>query len=377
MPKILISTTVRWPSAARLAGALVENGCTVDALFSDNRPLAASRYPARRFSYRPLAPLQSLLRAIEDSQPDLIVACDDRAASHLHRLHAAAPALRERIERSLGNPQSHAELTSRSGFVAAARRAGIDAPETVAVDDKTTFDFALRLIGLPAVLKADGSWGGDGVAIVNTIEEARAAWTRLAIPPSRLRQVVRAVRRRDAHHLLAAVRPVRPAVSLQRYIPGTPATSSFACWKGEVIAANHFDVLSTCGPAGPACVIKRVDDAAMEEAARRLAARFGLSGLHGLDYVRDAAGRPHLIEINPRATQTSHLAFGAGRDLCAALAARAGAHGLGRRPVPGRDVALFPQEWKRDRASRWLRAVHHDVPWDDPRLVDACLAANA
>ena len=51
--------------------------------------------------------------------------------------------------------------------------------------------------------------------------------------------------------------------------------------------------------------------------ARRIAARFGLSGLQGLDFVRDEEGLPHLIEINPRATQICHLALGS--DLPAAL----------------------------------------------------------
>ncbi|HEY2068841.1 MAG TPA: ATP-grasp domain-containing protein [Rhizomicrobium sp.] len=374
MPKILLSTTVRWPSAARLAGALSESGCAVDALFPDNHPLSASRYPTTRFAYRALAPLASLAKAIHQSQPDLIVACDDRAVSHLRTLHEAAPEFRTVIEHSFGDPQSYAGLVSRSGFIAAARQAGITAPETVSVDDEASLEFALRLIGLPAVLKADGSWGGDGVAIVQDIDAARAAWRRLSATPSRLRGLARALRRKDAHYL---AKPARPAISLQRYIPGTPATSSFFCWKGQVIAANHFDVLNTCGTAGPASVVKRVDDAAMEAAACRLASQFGLSGLHGLDYVRDAQGKPHLIEINPRATQTSHLGFGPGHDLCAALAARAGGHGFGRTPIPGRAVALFPQEWRRDRTSTWLKSAHHDVPWDDPRLVDACLASNA
>ncbi len=373
MPKILLSTSVRWPSAARLAGALSAAGCIVDALFPDNHPLAASRYPAKRFAYRPLQPLRTLARAIRESAPDLIVACDDRAVGHLRRLHAEAPDLRARIETALGNPQSYDELASRSGFVTAAREAGIDAPETLAVEDEATLDFALRIMGLPAVLKADGSWGGDGVAVVRTIDEAKTAWRKLAIAPSRLRGLLRAARRGDMHYLLAQK---TPSISLQRFIPGTPATTSFVCWQGDVLAANHFDVLATKGAAGPASVVRRIDDSNMEDAARRLARRFGLSGLHGLDYVRDAAGKPHLIEINPRATQTSHLSFGAGHDLCAAMAAKIGGSSLGRRAILGDAVALFPQEWTRDRASRWLRTAHHDVPWEDPGVIDACLGAQ-
>ncbi|MGH6872438.1 MAG: ATP-grasp domain-containing protein [Rhizomicrobium sp.] len=374
MPRILLSTTVRWPAAARLAGALAESGCAVDALHPADHPLAESRYPRARHPYRPLAPLRSLAAAIEASQPDLIVACDDRAAAHLHALHSTAPRdIRARIERSLGDPEGYAPLASRSGFVTAAREAGIAAPETVSVADEQTLDFALKILGLPAVLKADGSWGGDGVAVVHTPQEARAAWRRLAAPPSRLRSLARAARRRDAHHFLAALRPGKPGVCLQRFIPGTPATTSFVCRDGDVLAANHFDVIATRGAAGPASVVRRIDDSTMEDAARRLARRFRLSGLHGLDYVRDRDGSPHLIEINPRATQTSHLAFGPGHDLCAALA---GVSASPHRAIASDDVALFPQEWTRDRTSHWLKVAHHDVPWDDPRVVARCLGAQ-
>ncbi|HEY1630055.1 MAG TPA: ATP-grasp domain-containing protein [Rhizomicrobium sp.] len=348
-------TSVRWASAARLAGAFAQSGCQVDALFPEGHALAKSRYPEKRFAYRPLQPLKALADAVAKSKPDLVIPCDDRAAAQLRRLNGESDL-----------------LASRSGFVTAAREAGIAAPETVSIPDEATFDFALRLIGLPAVLKADGSWGGDGVAVVHTIAEAKAAWQRLSARPSLFRRVLRAIRRGDPHHLTA----VTPSLCLQRFIPGRPATTSFACWRGEVVAANHFDVLVTNGASGPASVVRRLDDPAMQDAAERLAHRFDLSGLHGLDYVRDEHGKPHLIEINPRATQTSHLSFGPGHDLCAALAQRLGAEDPGRRAVAGDAVALFPQERTRDRNSPWLRAAHHDVPWDDPRVLDACLGAS-
>jgi hypothetical protein len=41
--------------------------------------------------------------------------------------------------------------------------------------------------------------------------------------------------------------------------------------------------------------------------------------------------------------------------------------------LPAR-VALFPQEWVRDQQSPHLAAgVLHDVPWDEPDLVEAYL----
>jgi hypothetical protein len=95
--------------------------------------------------------------------------------------------------------------------------------------------------------------------------------------------------------------------------------------------------------------------------------------LHGLDFIRDAQGRVHLIEINPRGTQGGTLAFGPGRDLPASLASAAfGASGI-RSAIPNDTVALFPREWRREPRSEWLKKGHHDVPWDDPAVFRAAL----
>jgi hypothetical protein len=108
----------------------------------------------------------------------------------------------------------------------------------------------------------------------------------------------------------------------------------------------------------------------MQEAARRIAARFGLSGLYGLDYMRAEDGQVRLLEINPRATPTSHLALGPEHDLLAALLSAAGHPRLDRPAVTrGGRIALFPQEWRRDPQSPHLATAYHDLP--DPALAAA------
>jgi hypothetical protein len=221
-------------------------------------------------------------------------------------------------------------------------------------------------------MKADGSWGGDGVAVVHTHEEASRAFRKFAHPPSRLRSLARAVLRKDAHFLQEAFVPKAAPIQVQRFIWGKPATSAFACRDGEVLAAIHVDVVESRGATGPASLIKRTDCSRMGEAARRIARRFGLSGLHGLDYVRDEGGVPHLIEINPRATQICHLALGAGYDLPSAL--------LGHPPRPVAThkplIALFPQAWSSGCLSPDASAAYLDVPWDDPAVVSAAIGSG-
>jgi len=367
--KILLATTVKWPSAPRLAGAFAALGCRVDAVFAPGHMLQVSRYLGRGYAYRPLRPLSSLAAAIAAAKPDLIVPCDDRAVSHLVALHAST---REEemvalLRRSLGRIESYPLLMSRSRAIAAAQAEGIAAPLTLPIETQAELTQALQAVGLPAVLKTDGSWGGENVAIVRSQEEAERAFRKLSTPPSRLRSIARSLMRSDAHFLHAAFAPKVATVHVQSFIPGKPATTAFACRDGAVLAALHMDVVDWRDATGPARLIKRANCPLMDDAARRIARRFGLSGLHGLDFVRDQTGAPHLIEVNPRASQICHLVLGIGNDLAAALV------GAAPRPVSTEmpSIALFPQAWDRDPHGPCLSGVFRDIPWDDPAVLHA------
>ena len=372
--RILLTTTLNWPSTARLAGAFAGVGARVDALFPRGHVLGSSRFVAARHRYTAWAPLTALARAIATAEPDLVVPCDDRALSQLMRLDREP--FHALIARSLGAPQNYSALTARSTFIGSARAAGIAAPQTILVPHESLLDSALEETGFPAVLKADGSWGGEGVAIARSAGQAHEIFRRFAAPPSRARSLARAALRHDVHFLREMVRPREMTVSVQRFVSGKPATSAFACWKGRVLAAIHMDVVETLHATGPASVMRRSDCPLMDKAVVRIAERFGLSGLHGLDFMRDEQGVPQLIEINPRATQASAFAFGPGYDLAAALAESISPSVQGARPAATANpvIALFPQEWRRNPHSPWLSSAFLDVPWDDPGVLRACLA---
>lgn len=376
--KVLISTTVRWTSTARHAAGFALSGAAVDVIAPDGAPVTQSRYIQQPHIYRPIFARRSLREAIQRSEPDLIVACDDRAVENLLSLYGNEPAassIRTVIARSLGAPESYSQILSRNGSLAAARALGVSTPETFPVSSEQELEDCLRITGLPAVLKVDGSWGGDGVQVVRTAAEARASFWNLSTPASRFRCVVRAARRRDAHWLKGALLPERRAVSIQKFVEGVPAASAFAAWNGEIVGLLCYDVLVADGMTGPPSVVRRIDCGAMEEASRKIARRFGLSGLFGLDFIRDHLGQVQLIEINPRATQGGTLAFGPGRDLAAALASCVTSDTRTRPPIDHDTVVFFPGEWLRQSKSPWLAQGYHDVPWDDPAILRACLSS--
>ena len=371
---ILLVATIGWPSAARYASGFVAASCTVDSLSPKHAPVRASRYVRRHYDYNALFPIASLRAAIARSKPELIVACDDRAVAQILQLHRRATLQDSQIagliECSFGNVASYDLVLSRQASLEAMRKEGVRVPDSVAIESEAAVDAALARIGLPAVLKADGSWGGEGVAVVRTRAEALSAYRRLAFPAPRWRSMARALRRKDAHFLREAIAPKQRAMSLQKFIAGGPAASAFAAKDGTVVASIAYDVLAAQGTIGPPNVIRRVDCPQIGDAARKVAKRFGLSGMHGLDFIRDAQGDVHLLEINPRATQGGTLPFGAGRDLPAALAATLSPLNAGLRPAIGNDlVAFFPRAWQPDGGEHWLPQAHHDIPWDDPGVL--------
>jgi len=401
-PRILLSATLRWPFAGRLAIGFASLGCRVEMLGPRGHPAQATGRLARLHRASAWRPLHALRAALEASAPAIVVPCDDTAAMHLAQLHAlltvgtggtgdggggsggaADAALRACIVRSLGAPQACVLATRRAALLAWAGSQGVRVPDTAELADAAALAGWLQQHRLPAVLKRDASWGGQGVEIVHDAAQARAAFARLSAPPSPGPALLHALLDRDPWTLAAALRGDAPQVSVQAHVAGVPANRAVACRQGQVLAGTSVLALHTQHATGPATVVRIVDNAEMAYTAARLVGRLGLSGLWGFDFVVDPLTRAAtLIEVNPRATPICHLPLGAGHDPVAALCASlrgADAAGAARAVQPvaaigGRLVALFPGEWQRDPAGAALREAHHDRPDAEPRFVRECLA---
>jgi formate-dependent phosphoribosylglycinamide formyltransferase (GAR transformylase) len=378
-PIVLIAATSRWVPTARLAIALSQAGFLVDAVCPARHPLGKIRALQQRYLYRGLTPLSSFAHAIAATKPDLIVPGDDLATLHLQRLHHRAGSqsqLGQLIESSLGRAESFPTVQARTAFMELAERAGVRVPKTAVIENAAALKkWAVRM-GFPTVLKANGTSGGDGVRIVRTLEEAERALRSLAAPPLLSRAVKRAVIDRDKTLLRPWLMRRSSVVNAQEFVAGREATSAVACWQGRVLAGLHFEVVHKRDSAGPSSVVRVIENAEMLAASEEMVARLGLSGLHGFDFMVEAhTGNAYLIEINPRATQVGHLTLGSGRDLPAALYAAVSGTAVEAAPrVTENDtIALFPQEWMRDAGSPFLRSAYHDVPWEEPELMQSCL----
>ena len=380
-PRILLAATVRWPLAARLAISFHGLGCAVQAWCPAGHPLEKTRAVERVHRYGVLIPQRSLRAAIVDATPDFIIPCDDDAAIHLQQLHDCsddsdeAACVRTLIRRSLGTPSSCARATARGKLMDLALAERIRIPAAGRLSCAADLEDWGTENGFPAVIKVDRSWGGLGVTVVHSIEQARDA-LRSAGNPSVFRALSAMIVRRDPSHVLARFRREPASVTVQKFIVGTPANRAVACWQGEVLAGISVAALQTQSPTGPATVVQVIDNDDMTEAAKRLVRALGLTGLCGLDFVIEGdTNLAYLIELNPRATPICHLPLGAGRHLPLALYSRL----MGKRvasiaPAIGNSViAMFPAEWRRDPLSPYLRSSFHDVPWMEIGLVRDCV----
>lgn len=376
-PKVLLISTSPSFSPARLAMALAESGCIPEAVCSRRHPLRQTRAVRNVHTYHPLAPLRSIVTAIERTEPHFVIPGDDLSASHLHDLYLRffrkdGSAISDLVERSLGLPASFPILYARTAFLHSAQAEGIRVPKTELISGPEDLRRWSAAAGFPAVLKADRTSGGDGVKIVQNLEEAELAFKSLSSSPLLAKAIKRAVLDQDMALLWPSLRRRRYVVNAQAFVVGQEATSAVACWNGQSLASVQFLVLNKQDAGGPSTVLRVIENSEMSAAAERVVRRLGLSGLHGFDFILEAkTGNPFLIEINPRATQVGHLALGAGHDLTAALrAAWTGESILERKKVTEKDtIALFPQEWLKNPSSAFLGSGYHDVPWQEPDLV--------
>ena len=374
---VLLTNTSWWACASRLAIGFGECGYYVSAVYpAQGHPLRKTSVIRQSFPYGARNPITSLKKAIRASSPDLVIPCDDRAVEHLHLLYVEAAGSGERdltdlIERSLGNPASFSIAQSRSAVIEIAAESGVRVPATRQLRSLSDLK-GIQDRGSSWVLKSDGSWGGHGVRMVHSREQAEAAYRELsrALPTARF--VKRLLVDRDPYWLQTWLHRSRPAIVAQAFVKGRPANMIASCWRGELLDTISAEVVQAQGPTGSATVVRIVDSPEMVLAARILARRLELSGFFGLDFmIEEETGSCYLIEMNPRSTPLAHLALGMGRDPLAALAARlSGAAPSARQPVTQEDlIAYFPQAWHWDPNSEFLKISFCDVPSSEPELV--------
>ena len=243
------------------------------------------------------AALEALLAALRERPVDAILTSGDPWLALLHEHRAAITPL---SAPAIGAPEAVALALSKPRTLALAAELGIPAPRSLAATSVAEASAAAAELGLPVVLKPACSWrpdaaGGDGGDRLSptwcaTTSEVEAAAAALA-------------------------RPDAP-VLVQEVAPGARETHKLFVAGGEVLARVVMEPLRCWPPLGGSSTMRQTirppaDSAAMAE---HLVLEAGLEGYAEVEFRRAADGRPLLMEINPRLSQSIEIARKAGVD---------------------------------------------------------------
>ncbi len=320
---VLFVATQTWLQISRLAMRFADYGCRLSVICPEESHLSCAPWVDRRFRFSLLDSVGTLRRAIAAAEADYLLPTDDRAVWLLHEMAERYPETLPLVERSLGSSTHWAALHSRRRLLKLARELGIAVPHTEKVRSCERLEQWCAGRTMPCVLKKDATWGGNGVEVIESREEAPAAWARLAAETTGRDRLTQWLRNGDPSAFTRLRCLGRPELTVQAFVQGAPANAMYACRDGRVLGAVQARVIASKSRRGPSLMMELIDDGRIARAGALLAEALGLSGFFGLDFMlEEHTGEPLLIELNPRSTQLGHLAVNGQPDLAALLWAR-------------------------------------------------------
>ncbi len=205
--------------------------------------------------------------------------------------------IEQRVRIALASEPAMAVAVNKDRTLAIAAQLGISVPPRLSLTTETDVPAAIKDIGLPAVVKPTESWLSNGhlgtrigAQLVTTLDEARSV----------VAQLERAGGGAMLQPLLSGR---REAVSF--LYAGGQMYARFAQWAkrmnpplgGESVLRQSIPVPPDTGPQ-----------------AERLVRAIELEGYSEVEFRRDAAGVPYLMEINPRLSASVEIAVRCGVD---------------------------------------------------------------
>jgi len=263
-----------------------------------NTPALSSRWCRQGFVFPPEEALGAYVATLdawlERAGAQVLIASND-ATIALLRLHRAR--LEPRVCLALADERALAIAVNKERTLAVATRLGLHVPREMVVREVGDVPAALKEIGLPAVIKPCESWLWNG-------REGARLGAELVVTPAEARRGV------------AAVTRFGEAALFQQLLTGRREAVSFLHADGEVYARFAQWAKRTSMPLGGDSVLRQsiaipLDIGAQAEALVR---EINLEGYSEVEFRRDAAGVPYLMEINPRLSASVEVAVRAGVD---------------------------------------------------------------
>lgn len=213
---------------------------------------------------------------------------------------------RDRLERrvriALASEEALSIAVNKKLTLEIAERLGLGIPRGRSIRDRSEVEAVLREIGLPAVVKPVESWVADeqqkyrvASQLVTTPEEACCAVEELTRSGG--------------------------AVLFQQFLTGKQEAIALFSVDGKIRARFAYWARREDPPLGGTSVLAQsiAYPSDIGDQAERLVREIGLEGYSQIEFRRDSAGKPYLMEINARLTAGLEHAIQAGVDFPALL----------------------------------------------------------
>ncbi len=235
-----------------------------------------------------------LEQVLEGTGARVLIASHDGTISLLRRHRAR---LEPRVRIALGSEPALAIAVNKERTLAAAKRLGIAVPRGRRVSTVTEVPAALEEIGLPAVVKPTESWlcgAHPGLRLTS----------QLVTTPE------------EAVHAVAGLTRFGGVTLVQELLLGRREAVSCLYANGALYARFAQWAKRTGPPLGGESVLRQsiAVPADTGEQAEALVREIGLEGYAEVEFRRDAAGTPYLMEINPRLSASVEIAVRSGVD---------------------------------------------------------------
>lgn len=236
--------------------------------------------------------LTYLEQVLDSTRPRVLIPSSDGTIALL-RQH------RERLEQgvriALAKEPALAIAINKEQTLEIAKRLGLGVPRSVTIGAVSEVGAALREIGLPAVVKPAESWAWG---------EQRRVVSQLVTTPDEARRAVE------------ELTCFGGKVLFQQFLSGRRESLSFLYANGEIYARFAFWGKRTNPPLGGIYVLRQAIafPADTGKQAERLVREIELEGYSQVEFRRDSAGHPYLMEINPRLNLSIEHAIRAGVD---------------------------------------------------------------
>src|SRR5581483_1332328 len=246
-------------------------------------------------------PFRQYLKQLLDRNPTQVLISSSDGT--LDVMREQRKELEQRVRLALAREEALRVVVNKAHTLEIAEQLGIGIPRSVQLGAANEVAEAIKIIGLPAVVKPVESWlwrNGNGE------KQQKENGIRLICQLATTRD--------EACRAVEELTSTGSAVLFQQFLEGRREAISFLYARGEMYAKFAQWAKRTQPPLGGMSVYRQsialpYDSGAQAE---RLVREIDLEGYSEVEFRRDRDGKPYLMEINPRLSASVEIAVRAG-----------------------------------------------------------------